>query len=73
MRTASARIDYLVGTARGSLTKLEKSFLERPWEQAREQVKVKLLDRDGELYILARSRRSRTQRARDASAYPQGS
>jgi len=55
MRTATPRIDYLVGTARGRLTKLEKDFLERPWEQAREQVKVKLLDRDGELYILARS------------------
>jgi transposase len=55
MRTASPRIDYLVGTARGKLTKLEKKFLERPWQQAREEVKVKLLDRDGELYILARS------------------
>jgi transposase len=44
-----------VGTARGKLTKLEKKFLERPWQQAREEVKVKLLDRDGELYILARS------------------
>ncbi len=55
MRTASPRIDYLVGTARGRLTKLEKQFLERPWQQAREGVKVKLLDRDGELYILARS------------------
>jgi transposase len=55
MRTASPRINYLVGTARGKLTKLEKHFLEQPWEQAREQVKVKLLDRDGELYVLARS------------------
>jgi hypothetical protein len=55
MRTASVRIDYLVGTPRGRLTKLEKPFLEQPWQQAREQVKVKLLDRDGELYILARS------------------
>jgi transposase len=55
MRTASPRINYLVGTARGRLTKLEKYFLEQPWQQAREQVKVKLLDRDGELYVLARS------------------
>jgi hypothetical protein len=55
MRAASPKIDYLVGTARGRLTKLEKQFLEHPWQQAREQVKVKLLDRDGELYILARS------------------
>ena len=55
MRTASPKIDYLVGTARGRLTKLEKQFLEQPWQQARAEVKVKLLDRDGELYILARS------------------
>ena len=55
MRTASPRIDYLVGTPRGRLTRLEQPFLERPWQQAREAVKVKLLDRDGELYILARS------------------
>ncbi len=55
MRAASVPINYLVGTARGKLTKLEKHFLQQPWELAREQVKVKLLDRDGELYILARS------------------
>jgi len=55
MRTASPRINYLVGAARGRLTRLEQAFLKQPWEQAREHVQVKLLDQEGELYILARS------------------
>src|SRR2546430_4190959 len=46
---------YLVGTPRGRLSKLEKQFLERPWGQVKESVEVKLLPREGELYILARS------------------
>jgi transposase len=37
------------------LTKLEKSFLTKPWIAVREQVTVKLLNRDGELYVLALS------------------
>ena len=48
-------ISYLVGTPKGRLSKLEKSFLEKPWEQVRSEVKVKSLSEDGELYILARS------------------
>src|SRR5947209_14516436 len=46
---------YLVGTPRGRLSKLEKQFLERPWGQVKQSVEVKLLPREGELYILARS------------------
>lgn len=48
-------ISYLVGTPKGRLSKLEKSFLQKPWKQVRSEVKVKLLSEDGELYILARS------------------
>ena len=55
MRSAEPRVRYLVGTSRGRLSRLEKSFLALPWEQAREAVDVKLLDQDGECYILARS------------------
>lgn len=55
MRQAKQPISYLVGTPRGRLTKLEKSFLQKPWEQVRSEVKVKLLDTNDELYILARS------------------
>jgi len=48
-------VSYLVGTPKGRLTKLEASFLERSWEQARDEVAVKL-HRDGdELYILVKS------------------
>lgn len=55
MRTAEVPVWYLVGTPRGRLTKLEKEFLQRPWQQVKESVEVKLLPREGELYILARS------------------
>lgn len=44
-----------MGTPRGRLSKLEKQFLERPWAQVKQSVQVKLLPREGELYILARS------------------
>src|SRR5438105_7264351 len=55
MREATSPLAYLVGTPRGRLGKLEKQFLERPWGQVKESVEVKLLPREGELYILARS------------------
>ena len=48
-------VDYLVGTPRSQLNKLEAALLERPWEQARDGVSVKLLRQDEELYVLARS------------------
>lgn len=55
MRHAHTPVHYLVGTPRGRLSKLEKHFLCLPWEQVRESVEVKLLEAEGELYILARS------------------
>lgn len=55
MRHSDPPVSYLVGTPKGRLTALEKSFLQRPWEKARESVKVKLLARDDEVYILAKS------------------
>ncbi|MEE9196177.1 MAG: IS1634 family transposase [Alphaproteobacteria bacterium] len=55
MRGAKPPIHYLVGTPKGRLSRLEQAFLGRSWEQVRESVQVKLLDQDGELYILARS------------------
>lgn len=55
MRSAEPSVRYLVGTPKGRLSRLEKSFLEIPWEQARESVDVKLLEHEGECYILARS------------------
>lgn len=55
MRDGSQPIHYLVGTPKGRLSKLEKDFLAKPWQQVRDEVNVKLLKQDGELYVMARS------------------
>ena len=46
---------YLVGTPKGRLTKLERKLLGLPWHQARPQVRVKLLEQDGEFYVFVES------------------
>ena len=48
-------IAYLVGTPKGRLSKLEAALLERPWDEVREDVRVKLLEVDEELYIFVES------------------
>jgi Transposase DDE domain len=48
-------VQYLVGTPKGRLNRLEQALLLKPWRQAREGVKVKLLPQDGELYVFAQS------------------
>lgn len=64
MRGAEVPVSYLVGTPRGRLNKLEKEFLQQSWQQVKESVEVKLLPREGELYILARSQgRQQKERA----------
>jgi len=55
MRVSATPVSYLVGTPRGRLSALEQAFLERPWEKVREAVEVKLIEREGELYVLAKS------------------
>jgi transposase len=55
MRQVDPPIHYLVGTPKGRLTKLEKDFLNKPWQQVRDLVAVKLLEKDNELYVMARS------------------
>ena len=55
MRASASGLRYLVGTPKGRLTRLESSFLDLPWQQVRQSVDVKLLSRDGELYVLVRS------------------
>jgi hypothetical protein len=55
MRQAETPIAYLVGTPKGRLSQLEQRFLTRAWEQVRDAVDVKLLNEEGEIYILARS------------------
>ena len=55
MRETDPPIHYLVGTPKGRLTKLEKYFLEKPWQKVRDLVGVKLLEKGDELYVMARS------------------
>src|SRR5271167_3086234 len=55
MRNGDPPVQYLVGTPKGRLNRLEKHLLEKPWQDAREGVKVKLLAEDGELYVFAQS------------------
>jgi transposase len=55
MRQSDPPIKYLVGTPKGRLTSLEKALLDKPWQQARPGVEVKLLNQADELYVLAQS------------------
>lgn len=55
MRNADVPVSYLVGTPKGRLTRLEKEFLSLDWQKARDLVDVKILPKDGEAYVLARS------------------
>jgi len=55
MRAAEPPVQYLVGTPKGRLTRLEKALVAKPWQDARPGVQVKLLPQDGELYVFAQS------------------
>lgn len=55
MRERDPPVHYLVGTPKGRLTRLEKHLIDKPWQEARKGVQVKLLAEDGELYVFAHS------------------
>jgi len=55
MRHSEPAVKYLVGTPKGRLSRLEKQLLDKPWQQARPGVEVKLLAQSDELYVLAQS------------------
>jgi transposase len=55
MRAADPPVQYLVGTPKGRLSRLEQDLLAMPWQDARPGVRVKLLPQEGELYIFAQS------------------
>ena len=55
MRASDPPVQYLVGTPKGRLTRLEKQLIDKPWRKAREGVEVKLLAQDDELYVYAQS------------------
>jgi hypothetical protein len=56
MRAVDPPVQYLVGTPKGRLTRLERELVAKPWQVARPGVQVKLLPRDGELSVFAESR-----------------
>jgi transposase len=55
LRQGDAKVSYLVGTPKGRLTKLEKELADKPWQEVRPQLRVKLLPQEGEVYVLAES------------------
>jgi transposase len=55
MRQSDPPVQYLVGTPKGQLTRLEKKLADQPWVQAREKVQVKLHTQDNELFVLVES------------------
>ncbi len=55
MRASDPPVQYLVGTPKGRLGRLEKHLAEKPWRKAREGVEVKLLAQGDELYVFAQS------------------
>jgi hypothetical protein len=55
MRGSDPPVQYLVGTPKGRLSRLEKKLLAKPWQEARAGVAVKLLAEDDELYVYAES------------------
>lgn len=55
LRRQESQVRYLVGTPKGRLTQLEKELADKPWQEVRPQLRVKLLPRDGEVYVLAQS------------------
>jgi transposase len=59
-----AGVDYLVGTPKSQLRRFEEPLVQRTWQEVRQDVRVKLLAEDGEVYVLVQSRdRRRKERA----------
>ena len=73
MRQSETPVCYLVGTPKGRLTKLESQLLSLPWEKVHDNLNVKLLKQQGELYVLAgslpRQAKERAMRRRRLKQY----
>lgn len=73
MRSGNPPASYLVGTPKGKLTALEADLTTRDWQRARPSVRVKLLPREGETYVLVQSQdriaKERGMRRRRLRAY----
>ena len=73
LRQSDPKVHYLVGTPKGRLTQLEKELAEKPWQEVRPHLRVKLLPQAGELYVLAhngaRADKERAMRRRKLKGY----
>lgn len=56
-------VAYLVGTPKVLLRELEKEMFDKPWENVHGGMKVKLLEKDGELYVRAHSQQRQKKEA----------
>jgi hypothetical protein len=56
LRATDSQVKYLVGTPKGRLTRYESALAGKPWQCVRAGLRVKLLPKAGELYVLAESR-----------------
>jgi hypothetical protein len=54
-------VGYLVGTPKRWLDQMEQALLDRPWQEVHEGMRVKLVEQDGELYVLAESQDRRAK------------
>jgi transposase len=74
MREAGTQ--YLVGTPRSMLGKLDQQFADKPWHQVHEAMQVKLTQHEGEFYVLAhsdqRQLKERAMHRRRFKAYGRG-
>jgi transposase len=74
MREAGTQ--YLVGTPRAMLGKLDQQFADKPWHQVHEAMQVKLTEHEGEFYVLAhsdsRQQKEKAMRRRRFKAYGRG-
>jgi len=56
MRASDPPVSCVVGTPKGRLSQLSAALVEQDWRQVHEGVEVKLVPKEGELYVLAQSR-----------------
>jgi transposase len=55
IQTSASQVQYLVGTPKGKLTKMESALLSLPWQVVRPAVRVKLLPQEKETYVYVES------------------
>ena len=55
MRASTPPVQYLVGTPKARLNRMEAALAERPWVEVRGQLRVKCVPQDGEMYVLTES------------------